>query len=270
MSRPSFTTFDAVLWTLSLTAALVAAITLLQGISPRFAHVAVGGAVEVVLYAGASYLVLERPARRPLAALGLTRAPLGLLGIGAALGVSLHGPTEVIQSLMEALLPTPAGVLEERLARLEGAGLADRAVLLVFVCVLSPGAEELFFRGALHERLDPATEPSSGLRRGYGFIHAGWTTAVLFTLSHFEPRIWPSLLIVGLSLALLRHRSASILPGYLLHAAFNATTLFSVWFGSEPHGSSPPAMILALVSSLTTAALLFALVRRKPRELPGA
>jgi membrane protease YdiL (CAAX protease family) len=260
MSRPSFTTFDAVLWTLSLTAALVAAITLLQGISPRFAHVAVGGAVEVVLYAGASYLVLERPARRPLTALGLTRAPLGLLGIGAALGVTLHGPTEVVQSLMEALLPTPAGVLEERMARLEGAGLADRAVLLAFVCVLSPGAEELFFRGALHERLG----------RGYGFIHAGWTTAVLFTLSHFEPRIWPSLLIVGLSLALLRHRSASILPGYLLHAAFNATTLFSVWFGSEPHGGSPPAMIPALVSSLATAALLFAVVRRKPQELPGA
>jgi membrane protease YdiL (CAAX protease family) len=260
MSRPSFTTFDAVLWTLALTAALVAAITLLQGISPRFGHVAVGGAIEVVLYAGASYLARERSARRPLAALGLTRAPVGLLGIGAALGVSLHGPTEVVQSLMEALLPTPAGVLEERLARLEGAGLVDRAVLLAVVCVLSPGAEELFFRGALHERL----------ARAYGFLHAAWTTAVLFTFSHFEPRLWPSLLIVALSLALLRHRSGSILPGYLLHAAFNATTLFSVWFGSEPHGSSPPAMILALVSSLTTAALLFALVRRKPQELPGA
>jgi erythromycin esterase-like protein len=46
MSRLSFTTFDAALWTLSLTAALVAVITLLQGLSPRFAHVAVGGAVE--------------------------------------------------------------------------------------------------------------------------------------------------------------------------------------------------------------------------------
>lgn len=260
MSRPSFTSFDAVFWTLSLTAALVAVITLLQSISPRFAHVAVGGAVEVVLYVGASYLVLERPARRPFAALGVARAPLRLVAVGAALGVSLHGLTEVIQSSVEALLPTPAGVLEERFARLEGAGLADRLVLFAFVCVLSPAAEELFFRGALHARLG----------RGYAFVQVAWTTALLFTFSHFEPRLWPSLLTVGLTLALLRHRSASILPGYLLHALFNATTLFSVWFGPEPHRSSPPAMFLALASCLATAALIFVVVRHAPEELPGA
>jgi membrane protease YdiL (CAAX protease family) len=260
MSRPSFSWFDAVFWTLSLTAALVAVITLLQSISARFAHVAVGGAVEVVLYAGASYLVLERPSPRPLGELGLTRAPLWLLGVGAALGVSLHGLTEVIQSLVEAVLPTPEGVLEQRLSRLQGAGFVDRAALFAFVCVLSPAAEELFFRGALHGRLE----------RGYGFAQVAWTTSILFTLSHFEPRLWPSLLVVALALALLRRKSESILPGYLLHAAFNATTLFSVWLASESHTSSPSTMILALLSSATTAALLVTLVRRKNQELPGA
>lgn len=263
MSRPSFTSFDAAFWTLSLTAALVAVITLLQSLSPRFGHVAVGGAVEVVLYVAASFLVLDgpvSPVRRSLAGLGVVRAPLWFLAVGAALGVSLHGLTEALQSLVEALLPTPEGVLEARLARLEGAGFADRAALFAFVCVLSPAAEELFFRGALHARLG----------RGYLFKRVAWTTAILFTLSHFEPRVWPSLLVVALTLALLRQRSASILPGYLLHAAFNATTLFSVWFAPEPRPSSPSAMVLALVSSLATSALLLAVVRHRPEELPGA
>jgi membrane protease YdiL (CAAX protease family) len=260
MSRPSFTPFDAAFWTLSLTAALVAAITLLHSISPRFGHVAVGGGVEVVLYTGASYLVLGRASRRPLVELGVTRAPLWLLCAGAALGVSLHGLTELVQSLVEAVSPTPTGVLEERLARLKGANLADRAALFAFVCVLSPAAEELFFRGALHARLES----------GYGIAQVAWTTSVLFTLSHFEPRVWPSLLVVALALALLRHRSASILPCYLLHALFNATTLLSVWFLPTTHGSSPPAMTFALVSCLVTAALVYAVVRRGPEELPGA
>lgn len=260
MSRPRFSTFDAVFWTVSLTAALVAVITLLTSLAPALGHVAVGGAVEVVLYVGASFLLRDRHSRRPLAGLGVARAPVWMLAAGLALGVSLHGVLELVQLLVERAWPSPEGVLEERLARLRGADFGDRALLFAVVCVLSPGAEELFFRGALHSRLTA----------GYDFSQVAWTTAILFTVSHLEPRIWPSLAIVGWTLALLRQRSDSILPGYLLHGAFNATTLFSVWLVPEPRADSPPAMVSILISSLSTAALLVVLIRRRPEGLPRA
>jgi len=260
MSRPGFSTLDAVFWTVALTAALVGAITLLQSLAPALGHVAVLGAVEVALYAGAIFLLREPRSPRPLAGLGLARAPLWMLAAGLALGVSLNGVLELVQLSVERAWPSPEAVLEERLVRLRGADLGERALLFAAVCVLAPAAEELYFRGALHSRL----------AAGYDFFHVAWTTSILFAVSHLEPRIWPSLAIVGFTLAWLRQRSGSILPGYLLHGAFNATTLFSVWLAPEPRADSPPAMIFALASSLATAALLVVLFRRRSEGLPRA
>jgi membrane protease YdiL (CAAX protease family) len=97
------------------------------------------------------------------------------------------------------------------LPRSLGHGIA----LFVFVAVVGPFAEELLFRGALYTGLRPNQTPAA----------AGWTTAVLFTLSHFEPRFWPSILLLAVLMATLRAVSGSLWPSVFLHAAFNATAL---------------------------------------------
>jgi membrane protease YdiL (CAAX protease family) len=169
-----------------------------------------------------------------------------LLVAGAVLGVSLHGLTDLIQFAVERVFPTPEAVLEAQVERLAKGGAVERAVVSLFVCLLAPFVEELFFRGALHARLAP----------GRKAVPVGITTAACFTLSHAEPRIWPSLLLIGLALAVLRRASESLVPCYLLHAAFNATTLIFVWSDPNPSNQSSPSVYVVCGAGGVAIALL--------------
>jgi membrane protease YdiL (CAAX protease family) len=252
MSRSDFSSLDAVAWTALLTCVLIGALTLLHALSPEADALAVGGAVEVVLYGAASFwLVRGAAGARPRIALGLVRAPLALFVIACVLGASLHGVADLLQLSVERLWPTPEAVLRERVERLQGGSTAERASIVAFAVVLAPLAEEAFFRGALFARLAV----------GRRFWPVAAITSICFSLSHAEPRIWPSLLLVGFALSLVRQASGSILPGYLLHAAFNATTLSLVWSDTDPLGSQVPAWPLASIAALVSALLLLRLVQ---------
>lgn len=251
--RSSFSHFDAWLWTVGLTSSLIGGLMLAQLIGGRPPGLAFGAALEVVLYVAATVYVATAGAaeqyRKPGALferLGLTRAPLWLLGSALLLGVLLHSLTDVVQMLVESVAPTPEAVSKERLQRLSAGGFFERVSLAIFVCVLAPLAEELFFRGALYARLSPGRAP----------LRVGLTLAACFTVSHAEPRIWAPLLVVGLALGLVRAASPSLAPCFLLHAAFNARTLILVW--TEPNPAEPPttAWPLVFVSSALALALL--------------
>jgi membrane protease YdiL (CAAX protease family) len=252
MSRSDFSLLDAVAWTALLTCALIGALTLLHVLSPGADALAIGGAIEVVLYGTASFWLVRGVASTPpRIALGLVRAPLALFVIACVLGASLHGVADALQLSVERLWPTPEALLRERVERLQGGSAAERASIAAFAVVLAPLAEEAFFRGALFARLAV----------GRRFWPVAAISAVCFSLSHAEPRIWPSLLLVGFALALVRQASGSILPGYLLHAAFNATTLSLVWSDTDPLGSQVPAWPLASIAALVSALLLLRLVQ---------
>jgi len=261
MSRSSFSAVDAVAWTALLTCLLIGVLSLVHWLAPGADQIAIGGGVEVVLYLGASWwLVRGKTGTSPGDALGLRRPALLLLVAGCLLGVSLHGVTDVVQHLVEKLYPTSEALLRERIERLSGGGTLERASTALFAVVLAPFAEEAFFRGALEARLSP----------GRSFWTVATITSACFSVSHAEPRIWPSLLLIGFALALVRKASRSILPGYLLHAAFNATTLLLVWSDTDPLGSAVPAWPLASVAALVSSLLLarFALVARAEVSAP--
>ena len=93
-----------------------------------------------------------------------------------------------------------------------GPGLA---VLTVSLVIGAPLVEELFFRGMLLRALD----------RRYGARWAVFVSAAAFGVTHFQPLQLPGLVVFGVFLGLLAHRSGRLGPSLVAHAAFNATTV---------------------------------------------
>ena len=102
-------------------------------------------------------------------------------------------------------------------------------MIAIFGITLAPLMEELFFRGFLY----PA------LARSLGMYWAILITSVAFALIH-SPQLataWVPLLlilVIGIVLTTLRARTKSLLPGFIVHVAYNFT-LFLAFF-QQTHG----------------------------------
>lgn len=112
----------------------------------------------------------------------------------------------------------PAHPTLDRLGQRAGQ-LAVVAVLWFSAAVITPLAEELFFRGMLQNVLGNFAR-SRGLAvflasLAFGFVHLG------------QPFAIPALVFVGLCAGLLYERTGSLLAAILLHMAFNLKTL--IW-----------------------------------------
>lgn len=188
-----------------------------------------GSSNLAIIVAGPAELLLMLPAARLLArlygdveprkafALGAV-SPVELL-LGASLGIILHLPAGYLGALVERRFPTPPPLLRAQLQQLTPSSALLALGMLLSVAVIVPFAEELFFRGALF----------SALARSTPTFVAIWTTSIGFALAHQEPRNWPPLLLVALTLGVLRSLGGSIWPAVALHAAFNAATLSFVF-----------------------------------------
>jgi membrane protease YdiL (CAAX protease family) len=93
------------------------------------------------------------------------------------------------------------------------------AVNFVVVAAVAPFTEELLFRGLGYSLLDR-------LGRWPTIIAVG----IAFGLYHGLVEALPELALFGCALAWLRSRTDSVFPGMLMHAAFNAIGLASVFF----------------------------------------
>jgi membrane protease YdiL (CAAX protease family) len=90
------------------------------------------------------------------------------------------------------------------------------AANFVVVAFLAPVVEELLFRGLGYTLLE-----------GFGRWTAIAVTAVGFALAHGLVEGFPLLVLFGAGLAYMRSRVGSILPGILVHMAFNAVVLLA-------------------------------------------
>jgi membrane protease YdiL (CAAX protease family) len=93
---------------------------------------------------------------------------------------------------------------------------APFAANFVVVALLAPVVEELLFRGAGYALL---------ARFGRPVAIAG--TAVAFALAHGLVEGFPVLVVFGAGLAYLRSRVDSIVPGIVVHMAFNTVVLLA-------------------------------------------
>lgn len=249
---------DALAWTVLSTLLLLLGLQVVSALFPSMAReLIVAGCVEVAAFVFVS-LWLVRDARSGLGsarALGLGGAPAGLLAIGIALGVCLHGPADALEWLGRKIWPVDAAELVERARRLAPASWGQRAAVFAVAAVLAPFVEELLFRGALFRRL----------RAHVPLMSTVAITSVCFSLSHLEPRIWPALVVVGFALGALRALGHGLWPCFLLHAAFNATTLL-VAFGHPTTEtqivSAVPSIPVVLTGTFISAGLVLLALRR--------
>ncbi|WP_181276246.1 CPBP family intramembrane glutamic endopeptidase [Brevibacterium oceani] len=89
-------------------------------------------------------------------------------------------------------------------------GIVAVAASFLFLGILTPIAEEMFFRGVITTVL---------LR--YGSIVGVLGSTVVFALLHGEPILMVSAVLVGLPAGELRRRTGSIWPGVALHIVFD-------------------------------------------------
>jgi len=88
-------------------------------------------------------------------------------------------------------------------------------LLLLFVLVVAPLGEEMFFRGFVF----------TGLRGRLGFPLASGLSAALFALAHVMPLSMPVLFAVGLGTAAMLERHRSLAICLVTHATFNLVSL---------------------------------------------
>jgi len=87
--------------------------------------------------------------------------------------------------------------------------------LLVLYSLVPAVCEEIAFRGVIFDRL----------HRVLGEREAWLVQAALFSVLHLMPVIFPTHFAMGLIFGWLRMRTGSLIPGIILHAAWNAANI---------------------------------------------
>jgi hypothetical protein len=179
---------------------------------------ALGGAVAVwILFVNHGRLAsLGLPPRRPWADV--------LVGVVAGVAMVLMAGIvlEAVHSIAQALLGHNVSNPEQVPSDVKGAYLAVSGVVVVG---LAPLAEEAFFRGFLYK----------GLRRRFSVWPAALISASFFGLVHFAGLTYlliiPSLIVVGVVLALVYERRQSLMASAAAHAVFNLIGFLFIAFG---------------------------------------
>jgi membrane protease YdiL (CAAX protease family) len=153
----------------------------------------------------------------PLAALGIPRrlTPVDA-AVGLAGGVSMVFAAGLVFQIVHAIVDAIAGHSVGNPAQVpETVTGGLLAVSGVVVIVLAPMAEETFFRGFLYK----------ALRRRFSVWPAALMSGAIFGAVHFSELrsllIIPSLVVVGIVLAMVYERRQSLLASIATHATFN-------------------------------------------------
>ncbi len=154
----------------------------------------------------------------------------------------------VLSALYASLLHLPNEKLPKELGVTKGPAALVAAA--VFVCVIAPVAEELFFRGFLFGALRRWRIVVGG--RNVGIWVAALLTAILFGLAHAGSaplRYLIPLGLLGFVLCLVRWRTRSLYPCIALHSINNSLSL-----GVSQHWNVGELLGLTAASLLVVAA----------------
>lgn len=204
------TLFLSILTAAALTLVLGPADTEAMSAGERYLMISAFELILIVVPIGAAIVTGAGPA-----ALGLTRYRLRGLGEGLLLGGTLVAVSMCYSLSMKWLSPELYERMQteqqQQLRLLDG----PLPLLLLFVLVIAPLGEELFFRGFVF----------TGLRGRLGFALASGLSAALFALAHVMPLSMPVLFAVGLGTAAMLERHGSLAICLVTHATFNLVSL---------------------------------------------
>lgn len=137
-----------------------------------------------------------RPPQSWWRALGLAAAALAAIFVGAAILLGLTNAGDEQNLTPDAW---------------DGSRAGQYAASFLAIVVIGPVVEELLYRGAGMSLLAP-----------YGAVAAVGVTAALFGVGHGLLLSLGAFVWFGIVVGLLRLKTASVYPGILVHAAFNA------------------------------------------------
>ncbi len=139
--------------------------------------------------------------------------------LGAAVGLACQYGLVVLYRPFEHFDHNVTKQLGQPAQKVVGAAHSNLSlvVLLLFLAVGAPLAEELFFRGLLLRSLVGWTNPAVGVV----------VSGLLFGLAHFEPLQFPGLAVFGIVLGALAHRLGRLGPGIAAHVSFNTVAVLS-------------------------------------------
>jgi membrane protease YdiL (CAAX protease family) len=195
--------------------------------------------------------------RTPLRLADFGFRPVGWrLAVGGVLGGGIS--YYVLTALYASLLHLHGN---EKLPKELGVGKSTAALVgaAIFVCVVAPMAEELFFRGFVFGALRRMRIVVGG--REFGPWVAALITGLLFGLAHTgsaAPRYLVPLGLLGFLLCLLRWRTRSLYPCMALHSINNSLALGI----SQLHWTSVEVLALIFGSLLVIAGLTAPLAAR--------
>lgn len=150
------------------------------------------------------------------------------VGLGVGLGTTVV--TAVVSSA--ALTTNEQDALESKAREVidRAQGPAASVLLFVALCIATPIAEEVFFRGLLFRSLD----------RAVGWVVALPVGGLIFGLVHYDGEKATAMVLLvqlgmlslfGLALCVLTHRTGRLGAAIVAHAAFNAVTVVSLLAG---------------------------------------
>ncbi len=158
--------------------------------------------------------------------LGL-RARWSDLPVGLAAGLASAIVTTIVSFavLSDDEVKTLESKAEETVGR--ASGLAATVLLVLVLCLATPIAEEVFFRGVLFR----------SLHRVAGLAVAVVVGGVVFGLVHYDASPIPGIVVgvqlgllslFGVVLCVLAHCTGRLTAGIVAHAAFNSATVFTI------------------------------------------
>lgn len=146
---------------------------------------------------------------RSVAAFGLVRTSWKWILVGVVGGI-VATLLKIPATKAFTALFGPATSGQDSWAAASSGGVGTVVLAFLFLGILTPIGEELFFRGVLTTVL---------LR--YGAIVGVVGSTALFAVLHGEPILMISAVLVGLPAAELRRRTGSVWPGVALHITFD-------------------------------------------------
>ncbi len=224
MRHSSWNAVWGALWCVGLFLALQLSLTTLvvsAGPAPGIVPI---GVVHLLILAAFCHLVLTFHEQRPasgwsfaavLQGVGLGAAVPGQLLVGVLLGLAVKLPADLLRGAIEARWPTPSVELAAQAELLRHDTVAQLAVLVLFIGLVGPLFEELYYRGVAFRLFE----------RGAGRNVATLATSAFFALAHASPRDWLPLFVVALVLGQARANTGRAWAGVGAHVSFNCSAL---------------------------------------------
>ena len=149
-------------------------------------------------------------------------APLHIV-FAAIAGACLYPGMSTLEDFFARRFPLAPEELDLTLRLFSAPTRSSRITLVLALGLVMPIAEEVFFRGILF----------GGLRKGRGMGMAIVATAVYYTSTRLDPRVFATTFVLGLVLGWLRGTSKSVVPAIVAHVAYLAVPLVPVARGAD-------------------------------------